>query len=458
MRLAKVVAAITSTALLGWAGSALASPAVSQAAIGGLDISKARKSITHRGPVKSDFNYDYFQVGYIINSNLEDDSGDEVDGNGLDLEVTRSVGDNFFVRVASMTPDYRFNGLDQTFGDWSQVAAGAYLPLLHTRQHGYPLDVWAQVSYDRIGLQGLATTGYGLAAGLRFAPFKRLELNGAVRYADTSGDLGGSDIDLSPLIFSLDAVYHLSPRIAMTATYRGGEFEVDAGTPQSDAELSQFSLGLRYFYGVETDDLPALPVDPPTSYNYVQASYVVDGDISAGGGDIDTGGGIGLEASALFADNIFLRGVFSTVDYDAGANDAVLSDMAFIGPGVRYGRAFGEIHADVYGQLAYDRLVIGGLVADGYGGEVGTRVKLLPGVEFNAWYRYSRTEFDDNNADADPQLYGARLLLSLPNQAALSRYALVIDYRDGEIELDQAIAGGADLDVSALSVGLRARF
>ncbi len=162
----------------------------------------------------------------------------------------------------------------------------------------------------------------------------------------------------------------------------------------------------------------------------------------------------------MLADNVFVRGTLRTIDYDTDAPDAdvVLSDTASIGPDLRYGHALGPAHLDVCGQITYERLVIAQNVADGYGGEVGARARIIPGVSFNAWYRYARTEFSNSQNDADPRFYGLRLILSVPNRQPWSNYALVIDYMDGQIDLDQAINGTDEPDVNALSLGLRANF
>ncbi len=117
-----------------------------------------------------------------------------------------------------------------------------------------------------------------------------------MRYADTQADAGGANVDITPLIYDVTALYHVSPRLALTAGYRGGEIEIETGGTEQDADLSQFTLGLRYNYGVESEDLPVLPDNPPTSYNYAQVSYVVAGEASGGGADINNQGGLGLEA------------------------------------------------------------------------------------------------------------------------------------------------------------------
>ncbi len=122
-------------------------------------------------PAPDGFSYDYFQMGYIVNSELEDDNGDDIDGNGLDIQFSKSLGDYVFINGASMTPDYRLDATDQAFSDWIHAGPGVNLPIL---RGNFPLDIWGQVSYDRIGCQGLAATGYGLAAGLRFSPLSLL--------------------------------------------------------------------------------------------------------------------------------------------------------------------------------------------------------------------------------------------------------------------------------------------
>lgn len=468
MRNNKIYVALAGAAVLGWTGFALAAPdsvdpgpypGTADTNIPSPENKSAAQTDVERAPVPTapdNFSYDYFQMGWIVNSEYDIDNGDKLDGNGLDIAFSKSFGDYVFVHGASMTPDYRVGPTDVTLSDWVFAGPGVNLPLL---RGNFPLDIWGQVSYDRIGLQGLAATGYGLATGLRFAPLPRLELNASVRYADTQGDLAGSSIDVTPLIYDLTALYHVSPRLALTAGYRGGEIEIEDAGVNQDADLSQFSLGLRYQYGVENENLPALPDNPPTSYSYAQASYVVAGEASAGGTDIDNNGGLGLEASALLAENVFVRGTVRSIDYDPAGSDVVLSDTASIGPGVRTGYAIGpSSHIDLYGQITYERLVIADAVADGYGGELGARSQIIPGVEFNAWYRYARTEFSNSQNDADPQFYGVRLILSLPNQQAWSNYALVVDYMDGFVDLDQPLNGSDELDVNALSVGIRADF
>lgn len=447
-------------AVLLWSVSAWSAPGLSvenvraDADITQSQVSMASPEIQASSP--SAFSYDYLHLGWVVDSRIEVNNKNR-HGDGLDFRAAYGIGDYFFIQTSNLTPDYRDNGLDVTFGDWMQAGPGVRLSLLRGR---HPLDVWGQFSYNRIGTQGVASTGYGLAGGLRFAPTPRLELAAAVRYAKTDGKALGTNIDVDPLIYTLEALYYASPRIGLAIGYRGGRYDVDGPGLSQDLDLSQFTVGLRYNYGMVSKDLPPLPQDAPTSYNYAQISYVVGGEVSAVGPDINNDGGFGIEASALLSDLIFVRASALTLDYDApgAGTDAVLSDMAFIGPGLRYGRTLGPVHVDVYGQAAYARLVVADTVADGYGGEVGARLLLFPGVEFDAWYRRGETQFNDKNNDADPRLYGLRLILNLAEQGKWSKIALVVDYMDGKIKFDQPILGAKNVDVNALSVGLRAVF
>lgn len=445
--------AIIGLATFGWSVAAIAAPGFGSAQGQNQDEVSVAQPVP---PVDAShsLNYDYVHLGWVVNSNLDPDSGGDRDGNGLDIRASHALGKYFFIQGSSVTPDYRDSGNDIAIADWIQTGPGVHLPLL---QGNYPLDIWGQVSYNRLGIQGLASTGYGLAGGLRFAPTPRIELNASVRYANTEGNLAGADIDIDPLIYKIEALYFASPRIGLTAGYRGGTYDVDGPGTRQDVDLSQFTVGLRYNYGVESKHLPALPKDAPTPYNYAQISYIVNGEIDPDGApSIDNDGGFGLEASALLGDNIFVRGTALTVKYDLnGVNtDAALSDMAFIGPGLRYGHALGPVHADLYGQATYDRLAIGGAVADGYGGELGARFLLAPGIELDGWYRAGVAQFGGGN-NADPRLYGARLIVSAPNHGRWSQLALVFDYMGGQINFDSP---AADMDIKTLAVGLRGTF
>jgi len=408
-----------------------------------------------------DISYDYFQVGWIIDAEVEDILNDDVDGEGIALDVSKSLGDLFYVRGSSWNPTYDADTgastSDVALTDWQSVAVGLREEVLD--RGSTHLDVFLQAGYDRFAALGDIATGIGFAGGLRLK-VNSFELDLHARYADA--EAGGTDVE--PLLYGLDLRYRVTPNLALSVGYAEGDAEIKNSSLGIDEEpdLSMFTAGLRYYYGLPWSDSHAAPNDPVTSYNYLQFDYVVDGEVELDNGSAadaaDTDRGMGLEASYLLAENLFLRAQNWTFDYDdTGSNvDMALSDMLTVGPGFRHGMAVGKSYIDAYLQATYDRISVQGLTADGYGGEAGLRWLVVPGLELNAWYREGRSEGDVGplDVDVDPSLWGVRLVMGPENAEKWDDIDFVISFTDGEADID---GGAVDEEASfdALSFGVR---
>lgn len=410
-----------------------------------------------------DISYDYFQVGWIIDAEVEDINDEDVDGEGITLDASKSLGELFYLRGSSWAPNYDDDLVGSTefaLTDWQSVAVGLREEVLD--RGSTHLDVFLQAGYDRLQVGGPLiaepATGYGLAGGLRLK-VNSFEVDLHARYADAEA----GDYDVEPLLYGLDVRYRVTPNLALSVGYAEGDAEIKNSGLGIDEEpdLSMFTAGLRYYYGLPWSSSRAAPEDPVTSYNYLQFDYVVDGevDIDDGVNDaLDVDRGIGLEASYLLTSNLFLRAQNWTFDYGVAGSttDLVLTDMLNVGPGLRYGMPVGKSYVDGYLQVTYDRMNLAGFATEGYGGEAGLRWMVLPGLEFNAWYREGRSEGDvgTGDLDVDPSLWGLRLVMGPENAEKWDDIDFVISFTDGEFDVDDGTTE-EDIDFDALSFGVR---
>lgn len=412
-------------------------------------------------------NYDYLQVSWIIESEVEDLGGNDFDGEGVGFDASRGLGNSYYFRASSWAPVYNddFGATSDTefaLTDWQSVAFGYHQNVVD-RGDTY-LDAFLQAGYDRLQVGGPLlpepATGLGLSGGLRLQ-VNSFEMDVYARYADASA----GDVDVEPLLYGVDLRYRVTPNLAVSVGYADGEVEISQGGAagfDEEPDLSMFTAGLRYYYGQPWTDGGSRPDDPPTSYNYLQFDYLVDGEFNVegvpGNDSVDADRGIGIDASYLLADNFFLRATNWTVDYDVpgSTSDIVLTDMLSAGPGARYGMPVGKSYVDGYLQVTYDRINTVGLTAEGYGGEAGIRYLIVPGLELNAWYREASTEgrLLAQDVEIDSELWGLRLIMGPENAEKWSDIDFVISWTDGEAEVDDG-TGSQDLEFDSLTFGVR---
>lgn len=169
----------------------------------------------------SDFSYDYVGLGYV-SAEIDDVN---IDGNGLALEGSFSVADNYHVvaRYSDIGFDYDIDG--KTFE----------LGLGYNRSIAESVDVVASLSYVSVELSeptfgSIDDNGYGVYLGLRGMVADKVELLGGLNYVDLSDS--GSDTT-----FSLGAGFDVTDQI-----------QIGAGlTNNSDG--NSYNIGVRFYFG-----------------------------------------------------------------------------------------------------------------------------------------------------------------------------------------------------------------
>lgn len=184
-----------------------------------------------------------------------------------------------------------------------------------------------------------------------------------------------------------------------------------------------------------------LAANADISYDYVQASWIADGELDGGGMGSADYDGFAIEGSALLNPNVFVTGEATFTDADGGGGgDAAIDTLAF-GPGLRLPLATGQAALDLYGTVTYEEMDLAGLTSDGFGVDAGLRWQPMPGLEINPNIGYvDYGEFDGANLELDGERYGVRGIFNLTDNAAL-----VVDYRTFKGEFSGS-GGSGDAD------------
>lgn len=199
------------------------------------------------GPAGLD--YDYLELAHVVAGDIDDSAvfggAGERSTEGYWLRGSRELTPHFFLRGDAVLLDVDTPDGGEAAADWHSVGTGARLS---STPGDRPLDLWAQVSADRIALAGEAYFGWGLTAGLRYGVADWLDFNAWYKRADADSD--GDDFEATPTAYGLELSYRASSAVALTAGYAEGEFEVAdraAGqTARGDFDLVTVGLRLHY--------------------------------------------------------------------------------------------------------------------------------------------------------------------------------------------------------------------
>lgn len=169
----------------------------------------------------SDFSYDYVGLAYV-SAEVDDVN---IDGNGMALEGSFSVADNYHV-VAHYTDigfDYNIDG--KTFD----------LGLGYNRSISEAVDVVASVSYVSVELSeptfgSVDDNGYGVYLGLRGMVADKVELLGGLNYVNLSDS--GNDTT-----YSLGAGFDVTDQI-----------QIGAGL-SNNSDGNSYNIGVRFYFG-----------------------------------------------------------------------------------------------------------------------------------------------------------------------------------------------------------------
>lgn len=204
------------------------------------------------------------------------------------------------------------------------------------------------------------------------------------------------------------------------------------------------------------------------SYDYVQAAWIVDGDIDVGqrgttafSEDYD---GFAVEGSALVGRNIFVTGQATFAEFNGAPSisrgiDTSLDQLS-LGVGGRLPLVTGATALDVYGVASYERVDLFGGAGDGWGATVGVRWQPMPRMEVNpsvGYVDYGEMEIPlaPGGIEVDGWHYGIRAVYAVTEQ-----FSAVLDYRSQKLDLDSTrFSGSVNVDLeNEIRIGARLNF
>lgn len=216
--------------------------------------------------------YTYLQGDYIFTGEGEIDgkSKNTANGNTTNLDGEKDY-DGWGLRGSiAITPDvfikadYAERTADDQIGDLEFISGGLGMraPVGSSDQ---PADLFAVVSYESIDfdpgdnsspqLDGDAE-GYGLTAGIRWAPASGTEISPHIGYVDY-GDIGDTKISLDGFRAGIDAIFSVNKHFAITTGYRltkldaDGQASLNGDTIDVNGDLNlknEFRIGARFYF------------------------------------------------------------------------------------------------------------------------------------------------------------------------------------------------------------------
>lgn len=185
--------------------------------------------------------YDYVDLSYVVNTELESASG--IDGDGYGIEASVGLGDYFYVAGEATGRDLDVSGTIFAY-DTLSIGAGAHYTFADVYRKA-SLDLYGGLSYDRqsddvVGVGKL--DGYGAEAGVRVGIDNFLELFVSVDYSDLSAE--NTDLDTALLGYTVGGVFQFTEKLGVLASYFSGEYDDDLDT----LELSEWRVGARFSF------------------------------------------------------------------------------------------------------------------------------------------------------------------------------------------------------------------
>lgn len=167
--------------------------------------------------------YNYLQLGYVTADFSEDFV--DVSGNGVALEGSASINDNFHV----------FAGYGTMSFDWDVDTSEWEVGLGYSRALGQKTDLVATLGYVSAEVEipywgSLDDDGYTVGLGLRSMITDRFELEGKANYVNLSDS--GSDT-----AFTVQLGYDLSE-----------SWQMGGGLTTSDGDTA-YHFGVRFYFG-----------------------------------------------------------------------------------------------------------------------------------------------------------------------------------------------------------------
>jgi len=171
-----------------------------------------------------ELNYNYLNVNYISN----DIAIIGLNGTGFGVDGSFAVSENINIVVGYQSPSFTILGTSYPATEL-KLGAGFHSPV---NDQG---DWYAKGEYRSFEMSTAKASGFYLTGGLRAALSKDFEVDGYLGY----GNLSGSGISASGMIFGVDGTYKVSDNFGVTVGYMSDK---DA------AGWSGFKFGARMYF------------------------------------------------------------------------------------------------------------------------------------------------------------------------------------------------------------------
>jgi hypothetical protein len=164
-------------------------------------------------------NYDYLAARYTLLGEVSGNGGDE-DVTGLSLEGSRSISEDFYVRIVSDMYNVDTSGSADSALDFFSVGPGIQVDL----NTPGTTTLFGQLNYERVSAFGAVGTGFGIDVGVRMQLDDRIEAG--VTVSSTSTESGSTDIDYDT--WEIEGVYALNRQVDVTASLVNGDIDIDS--------------------------------------------------------------------------------------------------------------------------------------------------------------------------------------------------------------------------------------
>ena len=183
--------------------------------------------------------YDYLQLDIIVDGEISE-SGFSEDVDGFAIEGSALLHPNVFVMGQSTQGYFDAGGGDGAIDQFS-FGVGGRFGLIENASSA--LDIYGVLSYENISLVGPSFSGFGIQAGLRWAPTDQFEVNASVSHVDY-GKNGGLEVDA--LRYQVRGLFHATENLSFSLDFRFEELEADLGGGSDDLDFDQIRLGARW--------------------------------------------------------------------------------------------------------------------------------------------------------------------------------------------------------------------
>ncbi|MBA3981126.1 MAG: hypothetical protein C0462_11050 [Alcanivorax sp.] len=212
--------------------------------ITGIAAAAALSALPWMASAQGLISYDYAQLDIIVDGEVEFDGAFSEDLDGFALEVSALVHPNVFLMGQATQGEISDSGLDFTAPQFS-FGVGGRLGLMESSASA--LDAYGSLNYETLGIEGISFSGWGLTAGLRWAPTAQFEINPSIAYVDYgSVDDFGSKISIDGLRYQLRGLFHVNDQVAISLDFRFEKLEIDDGGASIDFDIDQIRLGARW--------------------------------------------------------------------------------------------------------------------------------------------------------------------------------------------------------------------